>query len=242
MCALGSHEMTRPPSGNSMISSMPWTGGQQVAVRELHALGRPGRARGVDQRQDVVGLERGDRRVDVEGRRRRPRPRRAPSCPRARRRRRRSRARGRAASCAPPGHWPRKACSVMRILAPGVGDHVLDLVGRVGHVDRERRRADHHRREVGEVELGPVAEHQRDRVALRRPSAVQAAGERVDALAQLAPRPATTSSPFVRTATSSARCGGGDPERLGDRRRVDPALRVPVLLSIFPTPLSDVAT
>ena len=38
------------------------------------------------------------------------------------------------------------------------------------------------------MELGPVAEHQRERVAALEPEAVEPAGERVHALAQLPPR------------------------------------------------------
>ena len=38
------------------------------------------------------------------------------------------------------------------------------------------------------MELGPVAEHQRDRVALAQPERVQAAGERVDACSRSSPQ------------------------------------------------------
>ena len=76
-------------------------GEHDAVVRELDALRRPGRARGVDQRQHVV---RGD--LPPRRRRRRSRgwsPRRRParSCPPAARRRSRSRARGAAGPCAP---------------------------------------------------------------------------------------------------------------------------------------------
>ena len=70
-------------------------------MHQLHALRRPGRARGVDQRQHVGRLDLRDRRVDVEARGSSPRRPTAPASPAAPRRRRRSRARGSGAACAP---------------------------------------------------------------------------------------------------------------------------------------------
>ena len=59
MWAAGSHEMTRAPSGKlDHARSMLLHGRQQVAVGELDALRRPGGARRVDQRQQVLGLDR----------------------------------------------------------------------------------------------------------------------------------------------------------------------------------------
>ena len=58
MCAAGSHEITRDPSGKWMIAVGRPGARHHVAVGELHALGRPGRARGVDERDEVVGLDR----------------------------------------------------------------------------------------------------------------------------------------------------------------------------------------
>ncbi len=49
----------------------------------------------------------------------------------------------------------------------GVGDDVLDLVGGVGLVDREGRRAERDRGEVDDVELGTVGEHDRERLPAR---------------------------------------------------------------------------
>ena len=207
-------------------------------MRELDALRRPGRARRVDQRQDVVGLDRGDRRR----RRRSRRPARSTSssasmpsgaspsttitCSRS------------GSSLRASSTLPRNACSVIRICAPASRDDVLDLVGRVGLVDRERRRPDHHRREVAEVELGPVAEHQGDRVAL-----AQAEPRRPPASASTRSR----SSPQVHEIVVALRADGdlvgafadGDAERLGDRRGVDArAVLLLWLLLHGPQPIS----
>ena len=46
-----------------------------------------------------------------------------------------------------------------------VAQQVLDLLRRRGVVDRERHRAEVHRRDVHEVELGAIREHERHRVA-----------------------------------------------------------------------------
>ena len=101
----------------------------------------------------------------------------------------------------------------------GVGDDELDLLGRVGVVDGERRGAERHRREVGEVELGPVGQQQRHRVAAAHAQARQAGRQRVDALAQLAPRP--LDRPGLRSHRDVlGPLVGGDAERLGDGRGV----------------------
>ena len=141
-------------------------------MRELDALRRPGRARRVDQRQQVVGLDR----APVRPRRRSPgRPSTSPrrACL-ARRRRARSRARAPAARAAlNAANAPRRS----RPCAPASPTTYAICSGDERQVDRERRRAERHRREVGDVELGPVGEHQRDacrrgaRRAARRPPA-----------------------------------------------------------------------
>ena len=82
----------------------------------------------------------------------------------------------------------RYCCSQISTFASASPQQVADLLGRVGVVDRERRRAEHHRGEVAEVELGAVGEHQRDRLAALDAELRQAAGERVDALAAARPR------------------------------------------------------
>ena len=107
-----------------------------------------------------------------------------------------------------------------------VGDHVRDLLGRGGHVDRERRRAERDRRQVGEVELGPVAEHQRD--ACRRAARRARPGRRRARRRARAARPGQRDLVVLACASRPGRAcvGGGEAERLGDRRRADRARRV----------------
>ena len=60
----------------------------------------------------------------------------------------------------------RNACSMIDDLRAGVGDDVGDLLGRGGLVDRERRSPPSvTTARSARMELGPVVEHQRDRVA-----------------------------------------------------------------------------
>ena len=165
-------------------------GGHDVAVHELDALGRPGRARRVDQREDVLGLRRRasaapgrspGRRPPRPPRRRRPSPS-APSITIS------------VSSAASSARARAERLQVGRLddrdLRPRVADDVGDLRGRERRVDRERRRAQRHHGEVGDVELGPVAHHQRDGVPAPHAQPGQAAGQRVDAVAQLRPREA----------------------------------------------------
>ena len=227
----------RAVAGSSISSSTRVDGRQQVAVRELDALRRPGRARRVDQRQQVVGLDRAPVRprrrsrvgaLDVA----------QPSVPSPRRPRARSRARARAAR-ARASSGVRNGSSTIATLRAGVVDHVRDLLGRGGQVDRERRRAERHRREVGDVELGPVGEHQRD--ACRR--AARRARARPPASASTRSR----SSPQVSATSSSLRADrdavrvvlGGEAERLGDRARADGARRVGAVVASMARTLPD---
>ena len=53
-----------------------------------------------------------------------------------------------------------------RELGVAVSGEVLDLFGRRGVVDRDRRRAEQERGDVGDVELGTVAQHEHDAVAV----------------------------------------------------------------------------
>ena len=53
--------MREPPR---LVHAAP--GGEQVAVGQLDALGRAGRARGVDERQQVLGADRLPARIEVE--------------------------------------------------------------------------------------------------------------------------------------------------------------------------------
>ena len=156
----------------------------QVAVGELHALGRAGRAGGVDQGEHVVGLHLVDDRGRVVA----------------------------GVHLLDLGERVGAAVAVHddhvldlgqvgaglleglqehglddRDLALGVRADVLDLLGRGGLVDREGDAAEGHGREVARDELGAVVEHQGDRVALRYAQLRQASGDLVDSLAQLVP-------------------------------------------------------
>ena len=150
MWALGRNETTRPGSSGPRNSSSAAQLGEHVGVRRLDALRRPGRARRVDQREDVVG------------------PDRAPASPRSR-----GPGRGRARRAprpsddvgAVPGSRSANAPLDDRDPVAGVAEQVLDLLGRARVVDAERRRAEVDRREVDDVELGPVDHHQPDGVA-----------------------------------------------------------------------------
>ena len=106
---------------------------------------------------------------------------------------------------------------------PGVGDQVLDLLGCVGLIDRERDGPERHGREIADVKLRPVAEHQRDGVALAHPQLGESAGERVRALAHLTPgdRDAVVA---VAQRDVVGLLLGGDAECLGDGRGIDRAL------------------
>ncbi len=68
-----------------------------------------------------------------------------------------------------------------------VGDDELDLVGRVGLVDRERGRAERDGGHVDDVELRAIAEHDRERVAAAQPQPMQPAGEVANAPSPLRP-------------------------------------------------------
>ena len=176
-----------------------------VVVRELDALRRPGRAGGVDQREQVVRLDRRALAVDLG----RGRPRVASRSsngiasspaggvdqdhvPHARRLRAR-----RAARCS------RNAGSVTTISAPGVVQLVGDLVGRERLVERERRRAEAHRGRVGDVELGPVGRasgRSRRRASGRAPAGRARSGRPAR---RTRPSVISRSPPRVRSATRS---------------------------------------
>jgi hypothetical protein len=71
---------------------------------------------------------------------------------------------------------------------PRVREQELHLVGRRRVVDGERDRAEVHRGGVGEVELGPVGQHQGERVALADPERGEPRGQAAHALGVFAPR------------------------------------------------------
>ena len=217
--------MTFEPSGKLDQLLDAARGGHQVAVHELDALRRARRARGVDQRGLVLGLDGAPGGLDVD----------VGLCgldvlP----------AGGALAAGAlehdhrlQRGQIGAGALELLREvllddrhLRARVGDHVGDLLGRGGRVDRERRRAERHHGEVGDVELGPVDEHQRHRVAAPDAELVQAAGERVDAVAQLAPG----QRHLVVLGAHGDAVGvvlRGDAEGFGDRGGADGARRRP---------------
>ena len=140
---------------------------RDVAVREHDALGRAGRARGVDDRGDVVERCGAGVGVQVGGGRRRQ------------------------IAVADDGvarqfgilqqhdvlQGRQRRAHLQEPLQEGivlddgnlrlaVVDEVLDLLGRRRVVDRHRRGAEEERGEVERVELGAVLEHEHDRVAL----------------------------------------------------------------------------
>ena len=109
-----------------------------------------------------------------------------------------------------------------RHLRVGVGAQVDDLLRRIGRVDRERRRAEHRRGEVGEMELGPIAEHQGDGVTSADAELGQPAGQRVDPPQQL--RPGQRDAVVGRADGDDVPVvGGRAPQRLGHRRGIDRA-------------------
>ena len=163
------------------------TGGQLVGVRDLHALGRPGGARGVDQGEHVVGLDGAPRGLEVEVLR----------CPRLDV----VEGQGAVLALAVDDHDVLEVLGALGGLANGVEegtlghDHaalgvagqVLDLLGRVGVVDREGRGAQMHGGGVDPVVLGPVGEHDGERVPARDPEAGEAGGGALDPLGVLGP-------------------------------------------------------
>ena len=100
----------------------------------------------------------------------------------------------------------------------GVGDHELDLAGSEGLIDRKRSRAEHDRRQVDDVELRTVGEHDRKRLPPPQPQLVQSAGDVASALAPLRPGERLRIVPGAdRDAIAKHRTG--DLERLAERRR-----------------------
>ena len=157
-----------------------------VAVRQLDALRRPGRARRVDQREDVVRHDLGSRSSHVEAR------------IRALELRQRQAARRRLAvdddhmlelgpMLGGGQHDIEQPLLGDRDSCPCIAEQVGDLSRRIGRVDRERGGAEHRDREVDDVELDPVAQQQRNRVAALDTETREARRYRVNALQQLRP-------------------------------------------------------
>ena len=159
-----------------------------VGVSQLDALRRTGRARGVDQRQHIVGPDRAPALLEVESLTR----------VRALELVERDRVLGRGVEhdqvLDDPGLRDRlpRALEERRLddhhAVGGVTDQKLDLLGRRCVVDRERRSAEMHHRGVEEVELGAVGEHEPNRVAAAHAERVKAAGEPPDAFRVLGER------------------------------------------------------
>jgi hypothetical protein len=156
-------------------------------VGDLHALRRARSTGGVDQRHHVVGLYRGPRRLEVE-------------IPLSARRNLVERDRPRRRLPVDHHHLPHRVDGVaggehgVQISLLGddnaacrVVEQMLDLLDGVGVVDREGRCPEVHHGGVGEVELGPVDEHQGHRVAATEPPFRQPGGEGAHALRVLAP-------------------------------------------------------
>ena len=128
--------------------------GKHARVGELDALGRPGGARGVDQRQDILRPDRTPGRLEVEaagrlaleiGQRHRPRsPVDADEGLNARAGRR---------------NRGKEELLGDHDLVARVAEEIADLLGGRGVVDRERHRAEVQRGGVHERELGPVQQH-----------------------------------------------------------------------------------
>ena len=204
MCAAGSHEITLRAGVEPDHLLDRLRPGHDVVVGQLHALRRPGRARGVDQRHEVVGADLRD------GRRRGRSP-----GPSLRRRRARSCPPGASPSttitCSSAGHVlarleQRARCRPARRsppCEPASSSRYWISAGRIGQVDRERRRAERRRREVDDVELGPVAEHDRDRVAAPDARASPARRRPSRRAASSSDQVSETLSSGVRTATIS---------------------------------------
>ena len=147
---------------------------QHVLVGELDRLWRPGRARGVDQRRDVLARHRAARLARSQS----PPVHQPPAPPTAESRAEPHQRRTRARSA---GSRSAIASTAIRELplgdhhpALGMSEQVLDLLRRGGVVDRERDRTQVHRGAVHDQRLGAVAEHHPDRVPTtdaRRPPA-----------------------------------------------------------------------
>lgn len=125
----------------------------------------------------------------------------------------------------------------------GVAHDVLDLLGRGGLVDRERRAARGDDGGVADVELGAVGEQQRHALAAPQPEPREPAGDGVDALAQLAPgeRHGVAARADRDLAGALRR---GDAERLRDRRGLHRRARrrhasIPLLRDGPPTVRAD---
>ncbi len=196
--------------------------GDLVGVGQLHPLRRPGGARGVDQGQHIGCRDRAPRRLEVEipGLAAEPLD------------------LGQAQAALGLGIEHDQVLDLRRALdrrlhavkEGGLDDHhpaarvteqVGDLLGRRGVVDRERRGPEMHGGGVEQVKLGPVGEHEADRVAPAHAQRVQAAGQLAHTVGVL---PKGQADPVVDRAQRHlvGQRGGRELEGLAHRRRPDP--------------------
>jgi hypothetical protein len=187
----------------------------EVRVRELDALGRAGRARRVDQRDDVLRRHRAPGTLEVE---------------------RRVTPTGQLVAGDRRGVLAVDQDDRLELGAGsldaveelhfgdddvrrGIAEQVFDLVRARGVVDRERRRAEVHRGDVHHVELGTVREHAGERVAALQPEPCEAGSHLADHLGVLAPgQRYLTTERAQRDVVGPL--GGGDLERLAERFRL----------------------
>jgi hypothetical protein len=185
--------------------------GHLVSMRELDALGRTGGAGGVDQSKDVVGLHGAPRGLEVELRialgldvRDRQRVVEVVGVDHDH------------VVHAVQGRDTLEECLLGDDDAgAGVPHLVLDLLGRVGVVDRERRGAEVHGGRVEEVELRAVGEHDRERMPAPEPERGEPGGHRLHLVGVLAPRHRERVLLEAQRAAVRVRCGG-DLEGLGE--------------------------
>ena len=71
---------------------------------------------------------------------------------------------------------------------PAVGEHVLDVLARVGRIQGDRHHAELHRGGVDARRLEALAQHERDRVAAAQAEGVQARGDAGGAIGIAGPR------------------------------------------------------
>ena len=177
MCAIGRYETIRNPSVEKADrEAEALDRPADVRVVEHHALRLTRRARRVDDGHEVVGLRdvRGAFEIDGVGTDQRPT---TGSSPRARRRPRPCAQVGQRAAHRRAAGRANSPSSTIATWAPAVAGEVQDLLGRRRVVDRDRRRADEERADVGDVELGPVAQEQDDAGARRRPEVGECGGD-----------------------------------------------------------------
>ena len=130
-------------------------------------------------------------------------------------------------TCSTAGTSRRAACTVSRkwrsvttTRLPALRNWWATCSGVRRVVDRERHRAEVQDGGVDEVELGPVEQHQRDRVAALDPERGEPGRDPLDALGVLAPGDRDRVARVAQRDLVGA-LGGGELERVAERRRVE---------------------